>query len=366
MNGTCVCPPGISGRFCDICPEGHILIGGECPPCISNCKECSGNVSTCTSCADGYYGQGCSLLCQTCNVHGKCLSGLPGGCACEDGWKGETCSECIDCGGLAQTRVVTQVLYIFIGALVAFYILSALIYARVFWGNLKRKETPYIQFVAFRLPSIYAASFDLITDVFFAWGIFVDPSLTEEQRNGIFYSSLVFFIVPYAINLAVSLRLAWREGVAGGGSPKVHFSIVAITFFTGDYYAAAKTCQVAWEQLFARQRRPTEILMATNKAHDHSTRVLSILWAVRTLGEDVPQLVLQSLHITMTSSASTMTVLSLLGTVTSIALGSLSFLFFSILPKESSKRAGLSDTKSERLLDEGNNRSHFEDPNAQL
>ncbi|XP_004716137.1 laminin subunit alpha-5 [Echinops telfairi] len=109
-SGRCLCKPGVGGRRCDRCQEGHFGFEGcggcrpcacgpaaegpECHPQTGQCR-CSPGAGgpQCQECAPGHWGvpeQGCKR-CQClrghCDVH-------TGRCSCPPGLSGERCDAC--------------------------------------------------------------------------------------------------------------------------------------------------------------------------------------------------------------------------------------------------------------------------------
>lgn len=113
-NGVCVCTSGIvsNGNCVASCQSGFTAINGRCVACSSNCAQCSGSTTACTSCLSGFqidastqrcvsvtqcpYGQDfqngvCSNICdngffffENMCIYGGCFSGYAanafGGC----------------------------------------------------------------------------------------------------------------------------------------------------------------------------------------------------------------------------------------------------------------------------------------------
>jgi len=113
-NGVCVCSSGIvsDGNCVASCQSGFTAINGRCVACSSNCAQCSGSTTACTSCLSGFqidastqrcvsvtqcpYGQDfqngvCSNICdngffffENMCIYGGCFSGYAanafGGC----------------------------------------------------------------------------------------------------------------------------------------------------------------------------------------------------------------------------------------------------------------------------------------------
>ena len=136
---SCVCPPEFAGEHCEFdnpCVEGPCQNGGLCveeplpggfscdtsqggPGCAEN-AECEAAVcavdsfccnnswdSLCGKCADGSGGintEGCQVASLSC--------ALPGGytftCECSDGYQGDTCESCGQCGDVDGNGNVTQ------------------------------------------------------------------------------------------------------------------------------------------------------------------------------------------------------------------------------------------------------------------
>ena len=86
IDGSCTCPPGVEGQFCeDGCPAG--LFGESCDQsCPQQCPSgrCNRDFGFC-ECAAGYFGISCNLPCpentfgrncaQTCNCDRKYTTG---------------------------------------------------------------------------------------------------------------------------------------------------------------------------------------------------------------------------------------------------------------------------------------------------
>ncbi len=78
--------------------------GGVCKPLNNTVYECTCFIpwggAVCTSCASGFYGEGCAQQCpggawSPCNENGVCDDGLMGSgvCECKSGWEGVECSQ---------------------------------------------------------------------------------------------------------------------------------------------------------------------------------------------------------------------------------------------------------------------------------
>ncbi|KAL3185668.1 hypothetical protein MRX96_028576 [Rhipicephalus microplus] len=102
-DGSCRCPPGVTGRRCEKeCPPGTYG-----PGCSSNCScshgHCDSKTGACLcspgfrgsrcdkECSNGAYGPGCSLKCE-CQNNASCDS-VTGTCKCKPGFTGPTCSK---------------------------------------------------------------------------------------------------------------------------------------------------------------------------------------------------------------------------------------------------------------------------------
>ncbi|HRI01987.1 MAG TPA: calcium-binding EGF-like domain-containing protein [Saprospiraceae bacterium] len=97
-DGTCVCPDGYSGQFCekkvDPCLTLTCLNGGYCEN--GACK-----------CPPGYYGKNCELKVDpcatvTCLNGGSCVNGL---CNCLSGYGGADCSQILTPRTVTITRI---------------------------------------------------------------------------------------------------------------------------------------------------------------------------------------------------------------------------------------------------------------------
>ncbi|KAL5016638.1 hypothetical protein ScPMuIL_006227 [Solemya velum] len=95
LQCSSTCSAGCSSNTCD-------QVTGNCSPCwqgydgdkCSCVGDCDGNGCVCTSCAAGFYGNGCSSKCPAnCDYQG-CYS-YNGNCyTCKTGWAGNKCTSC--------------------------------------------------------------------------------------------------------------------------------------------------------------------------------------------------------------------------------------------------------------------------------
>ena len=127
LAGLCLCELGWSGKDCGtrICPRNcngrGDCVGGVCqcrkgwlaPDCAQgicplNCSghgTCDGDTAKC-SCPPGYSGRACEIVeCSDCSGHGRCE--VANVCTCEPGWGGPSCATATcpnDCGGTSRGK----------------------------------------------------------------------------------------------------------------------------------------------------------------------------------------------------------------------------------------------------------------------
>jgi len=337
-GGNCSCPTGTAGLICEVCASGYFKPSSSsaCLPCSTNCNECLETATACENCMPGYYGANCSLSCTSCDVHGACTEGVDGFCECSAGWQGP------DCRTATQTAFLGITLYVITGCLVALYLCAAIIYARMIRSKSQHLERKHMIFLALRLPTVFVACFDLVTDIFFAWNVSLTLTLMEGEREAFLAVSIIFLVFAYLSNLGVALVLTWKDGRLGIHPTPLLFSIVAATSLTADFHASETTCLTGWRQ-FAETRG--EKVQTSSHQTSHSGRTLLLLWLLHALGEDVPQLIMQCVFVTRTSAVNTITTLSIMASVLSIVLGSISFLFFTLLPSLQVQKAPPPSTK---------------------
>jgi len=270
---------------------------------VDNCQTCS-NSAICDTCVAGY-GVDQDGLCQA----QQAVAG--------NGLQDDSSSIFYLLGFTAAIALVTIAVY--------FYSYSSR------WHSSLLKSQ-YIWTGASRLPFLFAAVFDTISDAFFILVINETPG-----ADIYFYAALAFTAAPYLINLIVALVVGFRNAVETDDNVEqtAWFAAALLTFFSGD---VTQSISVALSVLIVHNQLVDEStsgrLFIYEKSFGSTTALYwaNGLFAVQFLLRDLPHMVIQASFLTTYGSSNVIVILALIATIVTTSVGLFSFFFFTFIP----------------------------------
>ena len=352
---TCTtCDPSapllFQGSCYTACPTNAFQSGASaCSLCSSSCLTCSGSSSSCTNCAAGQqlYHSDCYSKCPS----GTYTNGTScGNCVdnCQTCSNSAICDTCVagygvDQDGLCQAQQAvagnglqddSSSIFYLLGFTAAIALVTIAVYFYSYssrWHSSLLKSQ-YIWTGASRLPFLFAAVFDTISDAFFILVINETPG-----ADIYFYAALAFTAAPYLINLIVALVVGFRNAVETDDNVEqtAWFAAALLTFFSGDVTQSISVALSVWivhNQLIDESTNGRLFIYEKSFGSTTALYWANGLFAVQFLLRDLPHMVIQASFLTTYGSSNVIVILALIATIVTTSVGLFSFFFFTFIP----------------------------------